>query len=499
MSKGNLIINNSKQIEKQFYFNDTFKRLILFSISLLIVKLCLLPLIHTVDSDGVSRIFISLGWLKNPYWIKGGNWGPFHFYLMGSALKILNNQFYTPLILNIVLSSATLFPLYFFFKRLHNESTALILCFLFSLSPIIFRLSLLTLAETPYLFFVILSANLLYKGLDEKKILYVFLGGLITSIAGGFRYEIWILSTLFSILILIKYSKKDFLVFNSTALIFPCIWLISNYLDSGYFLNSFKWADLATETNKIDSIESFLRRIWFYPLSLIFAFGPIAFFYFIKTIIKTYKNIEYKKTIITFSIVFSIVFIIFLFNTLRGSLLLQHRFTITLFIICFPMFGYYFNTLNKKKIIMALVFGFTGFILAFAYSSKGARPIPRLLSKEANEINNIVKSNVSIKSGLIIDFWNWESTYCIAFMSNLPRNNIVLVDQNSDLNFISDEIKRIVTEKPNGYLLICSKGLLNNVVTIKQDTIILIKDNIHFPIKMVKNYPDASLYEYTFN
>ncbi|PIP54551.1 MAG: hypothetical protein COX07_04730 [Bacteroidetes bacterium CG23_combo_of_CG06-09_8_20_14_all_32_9] len=462
------------------------------------IKFFLLPFVQTIDADGVSRIYTSINWMENPVWIKSGNWAPIYFYLMGSVLKIFNNQFYTPLIVNIIFSIITLFPLYFLFKRIYNESTALILCFLFSLSPIIFRLSLLTLAETPYLFFVSLSAYVLYKGLEEKEIVYVFLGGIIASVAGGFRYESWMLSFLVSVLILIKYSKKDFLAFLITSFIFPCIWLISNYLESGNFFSSFNWATVAVETNKIDSFESLLRRIWFYPLSLIFAFGPIGFFYFIKTIKNTYKHLAYKRIIITYGIIFFIVFFIFLFNTIRGSLLLQHRFTITLFLISFPLFGYYFIQLNKKKIYLVLLFAFSGFALSYVYSSKGARAIPRLLKNEGIEINNIVKSNVSSESGLILDFWGWENTFCIAFMSDLPRHNITFLDKNNEINEVLKEIKRIVTNYHKGFILVCNKGRLKDEIIIKKNTLIVIKENIYIPVKPVKNFPDATLYEYFF-
>ena len=498
MHPNNSEINIDHNKEDFFAIKNPFKKLIIYSILLLAIKLLLLPFIQYVDADGVSRIYMSINWMENPVWINSGNWAPFHFYLMGSALKIYNNQFYTPLIVNIILSIITLFPLFFIFKRKYNESTALILCFLFSLSPIIFRLSLLTLAETPYLFFVILSAYVLYKGLEENKIKYVFLGGVFASIAGGFRYESWMLSFIVSVLILIKYSKKDFLVFLITAFTFPCIWLISNYIESGNFFNSFNWASDALETNKIDSFESLLRRIWFYPLSLIFAFGPIGMFYYIKTIKNTYKQQKYKRIITDYGIVFFIVFFVFLFNTIRGSLLLQHRFTITLYIISFPLFGYYFMKLNKRKIYLALLFAFTGFALSYVYSSKGARAIPRLLKNEGIEINNIVKSNVNSKSGLILDYWGWENTYCIAFMSDLPKSHIVLLDQNNDLNDVLNEAKRIVTIYNNGFILICNDGRFKDDIILKQDTLIVKKENIFIPVKPLKIYPDATLYEYCY-
>ncbi len=499
MNQNNSKINLTNKKDKLFSIKSPFRKLLLLSVLLFIIKLLLLPYVHAVDADGVSRIYISQSWLENPEWIKSGNWGPIYFYLMGSALMVYNNPFYTPLIVNIVFSIATLFPLYFLFKRIYNESTALILCFLFSLSPIIFRLSLLALAETPYLFFVSLSVYLVYKGLKEEKISYVFFGGIMSSIAGGFRYESWILSTLLALLILIKYSKKNFFVFSITAFAFPCIWLISNYMASDNFLNSFNWVVDATVTNKVDSLESLLRRIWFYPLSLIFAFGPIAFFYLIKAIKTAYKDSTSRKVIITYGIIFFIVLIIFLFNTIRGSLLLQHRFTITLYLLSLPLLGYYFTELSRKKINLVFLFAFTGFALSYAYSSKGTRPIPRLLNKDAIEINNIVRLNSNKNSGLILDFWNWENTFCIAFMSDISRSNVTFLDQNNDLNKILVESKRIITNYHEGYILICNKSRFNNELEIQNDTLFINKENMCIQVKQIKKFNEGTLYKYNNN
>ena len=93
--------------------NFTYKKkLIVFSIILFIIKLIILPFIHEIDADGVSRVYLSLQFANNPFIINTGNWPPIFFYIMGVALKVYDNQFVTPVLVNILFSVFLLFPLF---------------------------------------------------------------------------------------------------------------------------------------------------------------------------------------------------------------------------------------------------------------------------------------------------------------------------------------------------------------------------------------------------
>ena len=97
----------------------------------MVVKLLLLPYVQAVDSDGICRVYASMKMADKFFLFNSDNWPPLFFYLMGAALKIYHNPFYTPLIVNILLSVIMLFPLFFLMKRLFDYYTALLLCFIF--------------------------------------------------------------------------------------------------------------------------------------------------------------------------------------------------------------------------------------------------------------------------------------------------------------------------------------------------------------------------------
>lgn len=475
----------------------TIQWLLIFSIVLLIIKLSLLSFVHAIDADGITRVLMSRQWAQDSGIIKSGSWLPLYFYLMGIALKVCDNQYYTPLVVNIVLSVLTLFPLYFLMKRLFNAHTAILLCVLFSFSPIVFRLSLLSLSETPSVFFIVLAANCLAKGLIERNNKYVFCAGLFMSIAGGFRYESWIISPLVTLIIAYRFSIRQALLFVLPAFLFPLYWLISNYLYGENMLNSFTWASDAIKSNEINSAEDLLRRIWWYPVSLFFVFGPIGFFYFIKEIINVSKNRKANPEAFLFFLLFIAVFLFFLVNCLSGSLLMQHRFTLTLYLLSFFFLGFYFNNRAKHKLKMALLISLSAFALSFVYNSRGVRPIPLLQDDTAAKVAEIIKANSSPVSGLIVDRWSFENTYYVAFASGLPQHNIAVFDENpNSMNLQLDVAKSIFNEHRTGFILFYTKGKLANEMTIRGNQLIVNSSNQSMEVEAVFQSEEIMLYKY---
>ena len=473
--------------------NIYLSHLYIFALLLFAAKLLILPFVHQIDADAVSRVYLSLQFAENPHLIQSGNWPPVFFYIMGSALKLWNNQFYTPVVVNIVFSVLLLFPLFSILNRLFEQKISFLLCVFFSFSPIVFRMSMLAMSEISFLFFLFLSIAFLLKGLKENKNNMLLLAGIIMSIAGGIRYESWFIS--FLIFVLIAYCKmprKAFL-FAVFAAIIPVYWLLSNYFYADNALNSFGWAINLPESNSINSLDSLLRRIWWYPLSLMFAFGPIAFYFFIKEL-RYYKSTPEKRII---TVVFLLFFIIWLFNSLRGSLLLQHRFGLILFVISFPFLGYYFQRNSDKMILKTAIFSITAFSLAFVYSSQSARPIPRLLTKDAAEVSQIINKNINADSGFICDFWNWETTYYLPFASGLHQNRIEIIESADDARSIQNQINNFVkTNKQGVILLSLNKAMYGFVTSVNNQQIIKSSGYVLILNEFYRN-KDVICYNYT--
>ncbi|OPZ97243.1 MAG: hypothetical protein BWY70_01554 [Bacteroidetes bacterium ADurb.Bin408] len=176
---------------------------------------------------------------------------------------------------------------------------------------------------------------------------------------------------------------------------------------------------------------------------------------------------------------------------------MQHRFTVILYLLSFPFLGFYFNDRVKKNaFIMALVFSVFAYVPAFFYSSRGAEPIPRLRNKEAAVLADIIAQNKTPESGLIVDFYDWESTYYVAFMSGLPKSNIVIIDQSSSDDVIKTEIKNLLDRHPKGFMLYYDKGKLPNEAYISGDTLRFNNIHITLIIKSLYDKEGVGLYGY---
>ncbi len=467
-------------------------KLWLFAIVLFVAKLIILPYVHQIDADAVSRVYLSLQFAENPHLIQSGNWPPVFFYIMGSALKLCNNQFYTPVFVNIVFSVLLLFPLFFILNRLFEQKISFLLCVFFSFSPIVFRMSMLAMSEISFLFFLLLSIAVLLKGLSENKNNMVLLAGIIMSIASGIRYESWFISFLIFVLIAYYKTPKKAFLFAVFAAVIPIYWLLSNYFYADNALNSFGWAINLPETNSINSLDSLLRRIWWYPLSLMFAFGPIAFYFFVKEL-RYYKSTIEKRII---AVVFILFFIIWLFNSLRGSLLLQHRFGLILFVISFPFLGFYLQRYSNKMILKTAIFSITAFLLAFVYSSQSARPIPRLLTKDASEVSQIINKNINADSGFICDFWNWETTYYLPFATGINQKNIEIIESSDDAISIKSQINTFVVNNKSGVILIAYNKAMYSLISQNMNQMFVNTSDFSLTLTELYRNNEVACYKY---
>ncbi|MDG1475987.1 MAG: hypothetical protein P8Q14_02470, partial [Vicingaceae bacterium] len=101
---------------------QSISKIYLLVLITVVVKIILLPYSQTINADAVSRIFASQKWMENPEWTTSSVWAPFHFYIHGAGLMLWNNTIYTPKLVTIIFSTATLLPFYFLTKREFNQS-----------------------------------------------------------------------------------------------------------------------------------------------------------------------------------------------------------------------------------------------------------------------------------------------------------------------------------------------------------------------------------------
>ncbi|NOX48180.1 MAG: hypothetical protein GXO89_14500 [Chlorobi bacterium] len=455
----------------------------------LLVKVVLLPFAQTDDADAVTRIFISIDWMNDPTWIKTAIWAPFHFYLNGVALMVWDNPVFVPKIVNILFSSFTLIPFYAFTKREFNKDGALAASAFLAISPVLFRNGFLALSETPYLFFLVLTMDFISKGLKGNSVRYMVLAGFFITIAAGFRYEAWLVMAIFGLLILLLGKWKQSIVFGFVALLFPVIWMYSNWLETGDALYSihgnYHYTLVEMGNNDNVGLESRLRRIWFFPFSWMIALGPPVAFLVLKTMIGVYKKRPAIRSMVFWSVPFWVMLLFFLYNASKGVLLLQHRFTGTLVVFSLPFIAIYFKELNPKRIRQAWVFGLITVAFSFVYNTSNVTPLPRLEDQSGVAISNVINKSLVEGPCLIIDFIGWQNTYFIALHSGLPQNEIVIVGGAKNSTIPIKGIHKIMESFDHGLIVLEKGSRLSRALGFDEDNCSFVFENYKYQTEML--------------
>jgi 4-amino-4-deoxy-L-arabinose transferase-like glycosyltransferase len=450
------IANNSRQI-------------FILAIAVLLIKLVLLPFAQTVDSDAVSRVHLSMDWLQNPRWIDTSVWAPFHFYLNGFFLGIWNDTVLAPKVLNIVISCLSLLPLYYFTRREFNEKGALIVAIFFAISPILFRNNFMALSETPYLLFLLLAMNLISKSIREDKWQWMLVAGLMITIASGFRYEAWLLMFFMGALLLFVDWKKAFL-FGAMALLFPLIWLYSNWVETGDAFYSiqgnYRWTLEMMGNNDGVNGEILLHRVWFFPFSWLISVGPPVAFLVLVAMVRNIKKFRVDKLKSVWAILFFTMLLFFIYNAYNGVLLLQHRFIGTLVVLSLPFIALYFNEWNSKTKRNAIIYGTLIVGLSFVYNQDSISPLPRLGDQNKAAFSESINESLSDDGLLILDFVGWDYTYYYALQSRLPMHRIILMQGAKNSEIPASLKEKVLKMKSGVFVLGNESGFRNEILAI---------------------------------
>ena len=401
--------------------NPSLKSIVIFASILFCLKLVFLYFSQTVDADAVSRSQLSQRWLDNPVFITEGIWAPFHFYLGGAALWIHPNIVITLKIVSIIFSCLTLFPLFKFLEREFNANKAFYGVLIFSLSPIVFRTSLMFLSEVPFLFLVALTLNSLSKGIKTTQLNYFVYAGLFLSLASGFRMEALALSFIFSVAVLINSNWRNAMVFAFFSSIFSALWMYGNYHAHQNIFYSVE----AIQNLAVTDLEGVLRKVWSFPFLLLIAIGPILF-------ISLCINLTNWKRVYANPWVFSFVlfFIIILYKSLSGTIIPHARFICLITMLALPVIlvdnKYIIKTLQKRWIFPTILT--STILLTFLYNVDNITPLPRLKDQTTVAIVDRIKRDLVENTEIFIDFVDWETTYYISLHTCTANNNQFLLD-----------------------------------------------------------------------
>ncbi|SFT68944.1 Dolichyl-phosphate-mannose-protein mannosyltransferase [Lishizhenia tianjinensis] len=456
----------------------------------ILLRLLALPFTQVVDADAVSRIFIAEDWLKNPTFFSEGIWLPFHHYLNAFTLAISGEHLFGPKILHILLSCLVAIPLYYFTKREYSAKGAWFTALIFILIPVVFRNSFLALSGLPHALFIAAALNASSKSIRNTNISAALRAGLYLTLAAGFRYEAWLLIPILFLIFTLFRQHKLGLFFLLTASIFPLFWMTGNYLAHEHILyglpGNYNKDIVALQNTDVSFTEKF-KRIIYFPFIWFFAYSP---FLVVGLSLIFFKKIKQKIRLtsrILWTLPFWVFLIFFAYKAYEGTLLMQSRFIILLLLFSTPFASLLIENVKKTKgSKVALVLFLATLIplsyvwmqipferlFAFSYTLKTSvgemraasqnsfKAIPQVWKKEYLNYSEKVNANLNLKSGFVLDFISFENTYYLAYKSELPRQQIRIIEEAEISPTNKEDLVRFFKTHPNGVMqLKCNSPL----------------------------------------
>ena len=217
----------------------------------------------SVSADEYSRVLLAASWAESPYFIRRyildatNAWQPWHFYLLGLALRVHNDLFLTSRIVTMTFSLVSLGMLYLLSRKLFNRRSALFSVLIAGLLRAHVNLSLAPMADMIFVTLLISSLYFIIVWLDGQATGYLLLSALMLGLASGFRYDGWFAVTIFSVYLGSRWliglwTARSLRPLWLLAICLAClpilVWLMGNYVywgDPIHFLAGHKGSGLA--------------------------------------------------------------------------------------------------------------------------------------------------------------------------------------------------------------------------------------------------------------
>ncbi|TNE75406.1 MAG: hypothetical protein EP333_04315 [Bacteroidetes bacterium] len=463
-------------------------------IGLLIFKLLLLPWVEVTDSDAVSRVFTAEELINEPRLVSEGVWLPLHYYFTSLSILLSGGSlWYGPMIFHVLIGALTIFPLYRFTAREFNERGAMWAVIIYVLSPVVFRNSYHALAGVPNAFFIMMVMDFMSRLRHSGSLKDAVYAGVFMTIACGFRYESWLLFALFTgMLLLFRVSIKRIAIFWLIGMLFPAFWMIGNWIahhDLFYGLSgAYHWNVIMEDVNAGVDLTEKIKRIVFFPLSWLLNISPLVGVTLFFVGIARHVKRKLPRTQLILVIPFLVMCVVFLYKSYEGTLLDQHRFTIALLLLSAPFLSYLaelksrvYRTVLIMSCLGSFIFSFNAMFFEWERIVPQERvrnvfkairletfatlqPIPRQTDPEIRNVMKLIEKEKNGTDGLIMDFWTWESTYCMALHSGFSQQDIFLIDGAKNSTKINEEDLDyfLKTHDKPLVLLSCSSHFRNN-------------------------------------
>ncbi|MFA5025512.1 MAG: hypothetical protein WC503_03345 [Candidatus Shapirobacteria bacterium] len=378
-----------KTTQKYFFLNKTLEILTILLVVILWFCQSFEPLRHPMETNEMDA-YSRLGTIITEPKISDGVWLPGFSYIMRIFSPIPNLGIYFNYRIGIYLFTLLSgFVIY----RIVNKLTGNFFYSLFALTfflfhPLTIQLSVLTLTEIVWMFFVLSAAYFLFFSNNQSRYFWALLFYIISQ---TLRFESWLLIPLIIIYLSINhYQKRKIFFVILSILIFPLYWFFITHFENGYYF-SFILSKYYCSTNEFSPLHWNLKNIILELHSLLSIYVFSSFSVFFVLIIGIFQKNKKISAISFTSLYLFVAFILETYVSINENTSPRFFYYLVPTIsILFSYLMYFFIKNNIQKNILKILFFIS--ISIFISSELGTinRDYYSKISPESQKIKNII-------------------------------------------------------------------------------------------------------------
>jgi hypothetical protein len=366
---------------------------------------------------------------------------------------------------------------------------------LYVLNPLTIHNSLQPLAEVIHAFFLLWGLYFFTRAIQEKaQIKHTFFSAIFFLLASGFRYESWAIIFILSVILLITNNVKSALIFALISSLFAFVWMTGNYIghkDFFYGINvAYNYNNSFGINEKI--LGTVVTQRWLFSLySLFYSIGlPLSIILFAIIFMNIKKT---NRNHLVWGVLFLLVLLLFVKKNVDGSLILQHRFTITILVLFLPIFSLVFSkgSLIQKKLIFIFVclnvlwsvkaYEYNwfkhhkggGVLKAFKFlhvdSSRETSTFPKLKDDYIKDFSIEINKYLDASKGLILDKFGWENTFYLKLYSKLLSSNTYNAPITPGYLIEVKHIHNLIDKHPEGVIVLKDSSELFKIFQTREN------------------------------
>ncbi len=319
---------------------------------------------NAYKTDSHARILNAAEWAEEPYFFTPGerDWLPLHFYIMGILLWLTGDPVFMPRLVSLFFGLLSLWAFYRAANIVFGRDVAVYSLLIFAFYPLHIMLSVVSLSETVYLFFLLCFIYYFIAYLKKLKLKHYVLSIACLVPASMTRYEAWVFIFWGLILLFIQRRRiNDFplKIFNFSVITlgFPIAWLL--HFEQNLFAEKYRMItrDLPRMSQQF---ADWIVRFVYWPWVFFMGTGVLFFAFFIIGAVRslTDKRCHAKYHVLAFGL----MILFFIAGTTVKLISADSCYSINFEVLALPVAVYGINRsltdrfLIRKAGLFAMVF-----------------------------------------------------------------------------------------------------------------------------------------------